>query len=110
LVENGYTVLSASDGSAAVNIYEEHKNEIALVLTDLGLPKITGMEVCKQIKQLNPNARIIVATGFLDSGLKSEFLKAGVQNFLFKPYYFKKVLKVVRKMLDEEDVSKFKES
>jgi PAS domain S-box-containing protein len=100
LVEKGYKVLSAGDGLTALKIYQERKNDIALVLTDLGLPTITGLEVCQRIKTINPNEHIILATGFLDPEMKSEFLKAGVQHFLYKPYDLKKVLKEVREVLD----------
>jgi FixJ family two-component response regulator len=72
------------------------------VITDLGLPKMTGMEECTQIKKLNPRARIIVATGYLDAGMKSEFLKTGIQHFLYKPYDLKQVLKVIREVIDEK--------
>ena len=102
LVEKGYKVISAGDGLTAVNIYKERKKAIALVLTDLGLPKMSGREVCAQIKKLNPNARMILATGFLDPEMKSEFLKVGVQHFLYKPYDLRKVLKVIREVLDEK--------
>jgi PAS domain S-box-containing protein len=102
LVEKGYKVLSAGDGLTALKIYQEKKNDVALVLTDLGLPKMNGKDVCAQIKKLNPNARMIIATGYLDPEMKSEFLKAGVQNFLFKPYDLRKVLKLVRQVLDEK--------
>jgi CheY-like chemotaxis protein len=100
LGEKGYNVISAEDGSAAVDIYKEKMDKIDLVLTDLGLPKMTGMEECTQIKRINPNARLIVATGFLDPEVKAEFLKIGVQHFLYKPYDLRKVLKVVRQVLD----------
>ena len=102
LIEKGYKVLSVKDGFEAVNTYKERMKEIALVLTDLGLPRMTGMEECVQIKKINPNARMIVATGFLDPEMKSEFLKAGIQHFLLKPYDIKKVLKMVREVLDEK--------
>jgi CheY-like chemotaxis protein len=102
LVEKGYNVISAGDGLEAVNIYKEKKKDIALVLTDLGLPKITGMEECRQIKTINPDARMVVATGFLDPVMKSEFLKAGVKDFLYKPYDIKQVLKVIRLVLDRK--------
>jgi PAS domain S-box-containing protein len=102
LIEKGYTVLSAKDGLKALKIYQERKNDIALVLTDLGLPNITGLEVCQRIKKINPNAHIILATGFLDPEMKSEFLKAGIQHFLYKPYDLRKVLKEVREVLDEK--------
>jgi CheY-like chemotaxis protein len=102
LIEKGYKVLSAEDGLTALKIYQERKNDIALVLTDLGLPTMTGLEVCQRIKTINPNEHMILATGFLDPEMKSEFLKAGIQHFLFKPYDLKQVLKVVREVLDKK--------
>jgi CheY-like chemotaxis protein len=102
LVEKGYNVLSAGDGLTALKIYQKRKNDIALVLTDLGLPKMTGLEVCQRIKKIKPTEHIILATGFLDLQMKSEFLKAGIQHFLYKPYDLIKVLKEVREVLDEK--------
>jgi CheY-like chemotaxis protein len=102
LAEKGYKVIPAKDGLEAVNIYKKRKNEISLVMTDLGLPKLSGMEECAQIKKYDPNARMILATGFLDPEMKSEFLKAGIQHFLYKPYDLKKVLKEIREVLDEK--------
>jgi two-component system, cell cycle sensor histidine kinase and response regulator CckA len=102
LVEKGYNVLLAKDGLEALKIYQEKKNDIALVLTDLGLPTITGLEVCQRIKKIKSNERVILATGYLDPEMKAELLKAGIQNFLYKPYEMKKVLKTVRDVLDEK--------
>jgi len=102
LVEKGYNVLTAGDGLKALKIYQEKKNDIALVLTDLGLPNISGLEVCRKVKEMNPNERMILATGFLDPDMKSEFLKAGLEHFLYKPYDLRKVLKEIREMLDEK--------
>jgi len=100
LSEKGYTVLSADNGLAAAEIYEKRSNDIALIITDFGLPKMTGMELCKRIRQLNPIARIILTTGYLDPEMKTEFLKVGIQYFLLKPYNAKKVLRLVREVLD----------
>ena len=100
LEEKGYTVLSAMAGLDALNIYQEKTKNISLVLTDLGLPTISGLEVCRRIKQINPKERMILATGFLDPEMKTEFLKAGIQHFLFKPYDLAKVLKMVREVID----------
>jgi two-component system, cell cycle sensor histidine kinase and response regulator CckA len=102
LAGKGYTVLSAFDGLTAVDIYTKRQKEVALVLTDLGLPKMTGMEEFNRIKQLNPNVRIIVATGYLDPEMRSELLKAGVQKFIYKPYNPKEVLRAVRELLDSK--------
>ncbi|MGD0035901.1 MAG: PAS domain S-box protein [Bacteroidota bacterium] len=102
LVEKGYKILSAQDGFTALKIYKEKKNEIALVLTDLGLPNISGFEVCHKIKKINPNQHIILASGYIDPNMKSELLKVSIQHFLYKPYDFKIVLKMVREVLDEK--------
>jgi PAS domain S-box-containing protein len=102
LNDKGYKVIYARDGFTALNIYQEKKDEIDLVITDLGLPHISGLDVCSKIKQINPKERIILATGFLDPEIRAEFLKAGVRHFLYKPYDLSKVLKVIREVLDEK--------
>jgi response regulator RpfG family c-di-GMP phosphodiesterase len=102
LVEKGYKVLSAKDGRTALKIYQEKKNDIALVLTDLGLPNISGLEMCQQIKEINPNEHIILASGYIEPNMKSELLKTRIQHFLYKPYDLIKVLKEVREVLDEK--------
>jgi two-component system cell cycle sensor histidine kinase/response regulator CckA len=102
LVEKGYKVISAGDGQTALKIYQERKDDIALVLTDLGLPNISGLEVCQRIKTINPNERMILVSGFLDPEMKAEFLNAGIQHFLYKPYDLTKVLKEVREVLDKK--------
>ena len=102
LIGKGYNILSAGDGNTALKIYQERGNDISLVLTDLGLPNISGLEVCQKIKKINPEEHMILSTGFLDPEMKVEFLKVGIQHFLFKPYDLKKVLKEVRQVLDEK--------
>ncbi|MBN1398438.1 MAG: PAS domain S-box protein [Bacteroidetes bacterium] len=100
LFEKGYNVLTASDGLEALKVYRENKNDISLVMTDLGLPGMTGLEVCQKIKQIKPDERVVLATGYLDPDMKTELVKAGIEHFLFKPYDLRKVLKTVREILD----------
>jgi two-component system, cell cycle sensor histidine kinase and response regulator CckA len=80
------SVLLAADGQEAVDIYRDHKWEISVVLLDLGLPKLSGWEVFKNIKQQNPDVRVIVASGYLDPDIKNRMHDAGVQYFIEKPY------------------------
>ena len=102
LAGKGYEVLSAGDGLTALKIYQEKKDEIDLVITDLGLPNISGLEVCQRIKKTNPDEHIILSTGYLDPEMKARFRKAGIEHFLYKPYKLKKVLKEVRELLDKK--------
>ena len=100
LNDKGYKVIYAGDGFAALKIYEEKEDEIDLVISDLGLPNISGLEVCSKIKEINPKERVILATGFLDPEMKEKFLKAGISHFLYKPYDLTKVLKEIREVID----------
>ena len=86
------SVLLAADGQEAVDIYRNHKLEISVVLLDLGLPKLSGWEVFKNLKQQNPEVCVIVASGYLDPDVKSMMHDAGVQYFIEKPYKLNELL------------------
>ena len=80
------SVLLAADGQEAVDIYRDHKWEISVVLLDLGLPKLSGWEVFKNIKQQNPAVCVVVASGYMEPEVKSRMYEAGVEHFIDKPY------------------------
>lgn len=98
----GYTVLVACNGCEALEIFKKKKREIAVVLTDYEMPKMNGLEVCRQINSLNPDTHKILATGFLEPEIKVEFLKVGVKYFLFKPFDITVVLKIIRQALEKK--------
>jgi PAS domain S-box-containing protein len=96
----GYRVLAAEDGQRAVEIYANHKNEISLVFSDMGLPKMTGYDEFKKLKEINPDVRVVIAGGFLEPELKAEMLKQGARAFVQKPYDPDDILVVLREVLD----------
>ncbi len=102
LEAKGYRVLVAQDGQRAVEIYSDHKKEIALVFSDMGLPKLSGYDEFMKLKEINPKVRVILAGGFLEPELKSEMLKLGAKAFIQKPYEPDDILLVLRDVLDEE--------
>jgi PAS domain S-box-containing protein len=97
----GYTVFPAKSGTEAIEIYKQHKQEIAVVLTDLGLPGMTGMDEFMKLKEITPAIKIIFASGFFEPDMKSELLKKGAKGFIQKPYTTDEVLRTLRKVLDE---------
>jgi two-component system cell cycle sensor histidine kinase/response regulator CckA len=99
LEQKGYRVLGAADGERAVEVYNRHQNEISLVITDLGLPKLDGWEVFKRVRKINPKVNVFLASGYVDRDLKQEILGSGVKGFLQKPYRPEELLKTVRKAL-----------
>jgi CheY-like chemotaxis protein len=82
LVSKGYKVLIAHDGAEAIAVYKKHKEEIALVLTDLDLPLMTGIEEFMKLKEIDPGVKVIFISGFFDPDVKSELLKAGADDIL----------------------------
>lgn len=100
LESKGYRILTAQDGKAAVEIYKQHQDEIDLVLTDLGLPKLGGREACQQMRALNPKLNVIVATGYLDPAAKEQMIESGIEEFVQKPYHATELTTKVREILD----------
>ena len=100
LVSKGYAVLTAEDGMQGVELYRSHQKEIAVVLSDIGLPVFGGHDVFRKIRAINPEAKIIFASGFFDPETKSEMYKAGLKNFIQKPYMQNEVLQKIRETID----------
>ena len=96
----GYSVLAAADGEEAVALYQRHRETVALVVCDYGLPKFSGGEVYRRLKQLRPDLLFILASGFIDPQVKSELLTLGVKEFIQKPYDANQMLRAIRQTLD----------
>lgn len=97
----GYKVIVAANGKEAVEIFKKHFKSIALVLTDMGLPKLLGTDVFVMLKEINPDVKVIFASGFMSLETKSELLREGAKGFILKPYNLNEVLQIVREVLDE---------
>ena len=95
----GYTVLTASDGTEALALYADKKNEIAVVLTDMVMPFMDGPATIRALQRMNPDVRIIAASG-LGTGMHAgEGTLEGVSVFLTKPYTAEKLLKTLAGVL-----------
>ena len=92
LTRQGYRVLVAVDGAQAIDTYRRHKDEIDIVLMDLGLPKIAGSEVIRLMKEQDRSIKIIVTTGYLEPELKLELFGTGVKDYIQKPYSVDQIL------------------
>jgi CheY-like chemotaxis protein len=105
LVQQGYQVLTAADGEAALNIYRRSKDVIDVVLLDIGLPKVAGRDVLLKIKKENPGVKVVIASGYLEPKLKSEIDRAGVKHFLSKPYRPDEVVRTLQSLIEGESPS-----
>jgi two-component system cell cycle sensor histidine kinase/response regulator CckA len=86
LQKKGYEVLTAKDGIEAVETHRLHKDEIAVVILDLGLPKLSGWEAFLRMKQAQPKIKTIVTSGYIKPELRLEMIREGITAILQKPY------------------------
>jgi CheY-like chemotaxis protein len=102
LAAKGYTVLVAGDGQEAVHLYKQHWKEIAAVITDMGLPRLSGADAFVQMRRINPSARVVMASGYVEPQVKSGLLAEGARGFVQKPYVPAEVLQIIRTTIDEK--------
>ncbi len=100
LVAKGYVVLTADDGVQGVEMYRKHQKEIAIVVSDMGLPLLNGHDVFRKIRNIEPKAKVIFASGFIEPETKSDLRKNGLINFIQKPYMHDEVLQKIREAID----------
>ncbi len=98
---NGIKVLQAADGVEAVEVFTAHKDEIEIVLSDLGLPRLGGWEAFLKMREINPELKGILASGFFVPEVKNEIIKSGARDFIQKPYNSAQIIKMIRNLLNE---------
>ena len=95
LSEEGHTVLSASDGHEATRIYSEKWKEIDLVIMDMIMPKMSGRETFFALKQINPDIKAIIMSGFSLNDDSEAVMKNGAAGFLQKPFDRNKLIETI---------------
>ena len=94
----GYRFLSAQDGVEAVELHRRHKNEIALVVLDIKMPKLDGWNAFQEMKKSDPEIKVIVATGYPNSEIRSAMERGELRDLFIKPYEVDIVLKRVSEL------------
>ncbi len=96
----GYKVLTASDGAEAIALYAENKEKIQVVLLDILMPYMDGPATIRALQKLNPQVKIIAASGLKMNGKVAEMAGGGVKTFLSKPYTAEKLLRTLAEVLN----------
>lgn len=101
LQRHGYRVLEAENGPKAISVWQQHHQEIALMVTDMVMPGgMNGRELALKLQEQRPSFKVIYVSGY--SVNLSEFELNEGWNFLQKPYQPKKLAKTIRDRLDEK--------
>ncbi len=97
----GYRVLEAKGGREALKIYSEN-NPIDLVILDVIMPDIGGGEAYDKMKEMNPNVKVLLSSGYSIDGEAKEILDRGCDAFIQKPFDIKELSKSVKQVLGKE--------
>jgi len=105
LEKEGYEVKTAGGGAEAIKILEQTEdNEFDLVLTDLKMPRVDGMEVLAKTLSLYPNTDVIMITGYATVESAIAALKAGAYHYITKPFKLDEVRRVVKEALEKQEL------
>ena len=98
LTKNGYNIVGeAENGAKAVEKYAELKPD--LVLMDITMPEMDGIEALKKIKAADANASIIMCSAMGQQAMVSESIQSGAKDFIVKPFQADRVLEAVQKVV-----------
>ncbi len=87
------------DGAEGLEVFKKNQQVIDLIITDVNMPNMNGLEMAKEIKKINPNMPIVVATAFSNSEYLLEAINLGVDKYVLKPINIKKLLDIMAKSL-----------
>ena len=96
LVRAGYTVLTAEDGIEGVAAFRAHRQEIRAVILDVTMPRMGGEEAYRQLRQIDPEVRVLLASGYSEQEATSQFAGKGLMGFVEKPFTPQTLLEKVR--------------
>ncbi len=98
LTKNGYNVAGeAENGAKAMEKYNELKPD--LVLMDITMPEVDGIQALKNIKASDPNAKIIMCSAMGQQAMVIEAIQSGAKDFIVKPFQADRVLEAVKKVI-----------
>ncbi len=97
----GYQALCAEDGVQALEIYSKHGESIDLVLLDVVMPRMGGRETLRVLRQIDPDAKVILCTGFDLEGKDWHTPELGIQDVLYKPFGLAELSRTLERVMND---------
>ncbi|ADU30746.1 response regulator [Evansella cellulosilytica] len=98
LTKNGFEVVGeAGDGAQGVEMFKEHKPD--LVTMDITMPEMDGITSLKEIRKVDPNAKVIMCSAMGQQAMVIDAIQAGAKDFIVKPFQAERVLEAINKTL-----------
>jgi PAS domain S-box-containing protein len=100
----GYQVLTAREGREAIEVYKKHRDTIDLVLLDIIMPNMKGGEVFDRLKEINPEVKVLLSSGYSIDGEASRILERGCSGFIQKPFDMNQLSQSIGALLKKNSI------
>ena len=98
ILSDHYTLIVAQDGAQCLDCLKNTK-DIGLILIDIKMPKLNGLDLLKEIKRLYPHLKVIVVTGYRSVDTAAEAVRLGACGYIVKPFNAEEILATVKSMM-----------
>jgi CheY-like chemotaxis protein len=102
LAEMGLSVITASDGYQAVEVFRENIEEISCVLLDLTMPGLDGTQVFQEMRAISPHVKVILSSGYNEQDATQRFVDKGLAGFIQKPYSMAKLTEKLNEVFSKK--------
>ena len=102
LRNQGYKVITATDGEGALLKFHEHVKELDLVITDLVLPGMSGWGVFTQIRESEPDLPVLIMSGHMEPKIEAAVNRSGAAGFVQKPFGLNVLLRRIRDLMPSD--------
>ncbi|MBN1573672.1 MAG: PAS domain S-box protein [Deltaproteobacteria bacterium] len=103
LNELGYEVIISEGGKEVIDIIEEKGKEIDLIILDVVMPDMGGGEILEKVKEMEPDIRVLLSSGYSENGQVGDIIKAGADGFIQKPVSILNLTKKIREIFNHGD-------
>jgi PAS domain S-box-containing protein len=104
LEELGYSVIEATDGEYAVKLFQENRERVQLVVSDMIMPKLSGKDVHEELKKIKPDIKILFISGYTADILKQKGIENEKINFISKPLRADVLSRKIREVLGKQNI------
>ena len=98
----GYTVFQVRSGKEAIEVYRKNQNEIDMVILDMIMPEMSGGDTYDRLKEINPDIKGLLSSGYSIDGQATDILKRGCNGFIQKPFNISALSEKIREVLDKK--------
>ena len=97
----GYEVILTKCGKETLDVYQKQKGSIDLIILDMIMPEMSGGETFDKLKEINPDVKVLLSSGYSLNGQAEEILRRGCKGFMQKPFSLEELSKRIREVVDE---------